>query len=746
MRKLEGSFDDIAIIGMAGRFPEADTLQIFWDNILSRRDSIRKLPQSRLAELQPIIGSIPSLKLKAGYLEQVTFFEPEIFKISQEEASYLDPQHRLLLELVEEAILDSGYNPEKLTDKSVGVFNAASRNNYSKQAYSGSPMAFISGISSSGAGRIAYKYDFHGPVLTIDTACSSALVALYSACQNLWLGECELAIVGGVEIILHLTDDSQEDGLTFISNSQQIRSFDKAADGTVTGEGGGIVLLKLFNKAIEDRDNIHAIIKGIAVNDDGARSNGIISPSSRGQAEVIKKAVRNAGIDPLTISYFEANGMGTKLGDPVEIEGLQLAFSEFGYQKQVIPLGSVKPNIGHLNSAAGMASLLKTILALKNQTIPPMINYLEANPLINFADSPCFVNTKSQYWKSQSVRRAGISSVGMTGTNGYVILEETARRTSPIGLSQTDQSLTVHTIILSARTEKSLKLMAAELQTYLQNNSELEIKDIAYTLNVGRRNYPNKVVVSAKNREELITKLSQIVVGDRLITEIKPIELRPIFIFPDIEDFQIGQTEQLAKENPLYAYHLDRIKDQITNEAEKMAGKRLEYFCGLSALVETLKIYSLKPQAVLGFGSGDILADLVMDECTEKEALTRLCSHRSEAIDIPLDKVREIFENILKADFNTFYIIFPTSRLAELCARVLTGKKAESLILSEGFGTFDSELTRLIKNGLQIDWDKVYQGQQPYRVSLPTYAFDRKSYLARPERFYTPEVQKPDSD
>lgn len=471
MKNCNYKDNDIAIIGMSGKVSEANDLDEFWLNLISGQESIREFPQSRRKELEKIIPQINDMDFsRAGYLDNILLFEPEIFGLSHEESKYIDPQHRLLLELVEEAILDSGYNPKQLSGKKVGVFLGENGVNYIERIVdSSSPMKFVNSVASSNAGRIAYTYNFCGPALTFGSACSSSLVAIHYACQNLSLGEADFAIAGASELSLFPEEKKSIDKQSVMSIEQKVRAFDRDADGTASGEGGGIVVLKLLKRALEDGDNIHAIIKGSAVNSNGSRSNGIAAPSEKGQADVILDAIQKSQIESRSISYIETHGTGTKVGDPIEVLGISRALDSLNYKRQSVAITSLKTNIGHLDSASGIAGLIKTTLMLKNKIIPATLNFDNPNPLINFISSPVYVNNAMKEWNAQGVRRAGVTSLGLIGTNCHIILEE-----APFAEDQ-ETVIGKNIVFLSARTEKSLELMIEKLNKYLSHNRHLSI-------------------------------------------------------------------------------------------------------------------------------------------------------------------------------------------------------------------------------------------------------------------------------
>lgn len=367
--------------------------------------------------------------------------------------------------------------------------------------------------------------------LIIDTACSSGLVALHVAIESMQNGDCEMAIVGGASIKIDLPNKVHGD-FGVMSPTGKCRSFSADADGTVGGEGIIAFLLKPLEKAITDHDNIHSIIKGSAVNQDGARSNGLTAPSPIAQKEVIQAAWQNAKVDPLSISYIETHGSATKLGDPIEITGLTDAFKNFTTEKGCCPIGAVKTNIGHLGNVAGLAGLLKTVLCLKYRKIPSIVNFTEANPYIDFDNSPVFVNTELRDCNVEGSvpLRAGVSSFGLSGTNCHVVLEE-ASEANNFEMVELERD---HLIVLAGYTKNVLQQKLDDLKEYLKNHSEVNLTDLSFTLINGRRHYDNyRCALVAKDREELLNKLSTV----RLEPVDKRIEeISAIFLLPDYQD------------------------------------------------------------------------------------------------------------------------------------------------------------------------------------------------------------------
>ncbi|WP_459212986.1 SDR family NAD(P)-dependent oxidoreductase [Aquimarina rhabdastrellae] len=517
---------DIAIVGMAGRYPKAKNMDDFWSNLIQGRDCIEDIPDTRFGQRSQ---NKFSEKYRGGFIDDIDKFDSLFFNISPREAEYLDPQERLFLEVAWETIEDAGYYPETLveenTPRNIGVYVGAVWTLYqvlgTEEKLKGnlvSPSSHLWGI----ANRVSYAFNLSGPSLPIDTACSSSLSALHLACEAIYRGECSGAIVGGVNLDVHQSKIDINKGGGALSEDGVCRTFGKGANGYVAGEGVGAVFIKPLDKAVNDGDNIYGVIKGTAINH-GGKTSGFMVPSPKSQAKVIKEALKNAKVDARSIGYVEAHGTGTELGDPIEISGLTSAFEEYNVDKQECPIGSVKTNIGHLEAAAGIVGLHKVLLQMKYRKHVPSLHSSELNPFIDFKNSPFYVEQSVKEWKPkiidgiQQPLRAGISSFGAGGANAHVIIEEYA---TPIE-QQKDQTQKFEEYIfpLSARNENQLRETANRLFLFIQKDllgeDRLSCKDIAHTLQIGRRSFDRRVVIIAKTKKELVQKLTLFVEGKK---------------------------------------------------------------------------------------------------------------------------------------------------------------------------------------------------------------------------------------
>jgi acyl transferase domain-containing protein/thioesterase domain-containing protein/acyl carrier protein len=498
----EGATLGIAIVGMAGRFPGASNLDAFWRNLSGGVESISTLSDADLlaAGVSPALLANPRYVRARGRIDGVADFDASFFGMSPREAATTDPQHRIFLELAWEALEHAGIDPARFQG-SIGVYGGAAADGYLLHHLApnralmeslGALSPVIGNDKDHLTTRVAYKLDLRGPSITVQTACSTSLVAVQLACQALLGYQCDAALAGGVSIGFPQGTGHLHQAGNILSPDGRCRAFDAAAQGTVAGDGAGIVVLRRLADALADGDPILAVILGAAVNNDGSAKVGYTAPSVDGQAEVIAMAHAVAGINAGSVSYVEAHGTGTALGDPIEITALTQAFRAGTEARGFCGVGSVKPSIGHLNTAAGVASLIKTVLALHHESLPPSLHFEVPNPAIDFASSPFVVNAALIPWpRAAAPRRAGVSSFGFGGTNAHVVLEEAPLRPA------TGPSRSLQLLVLSARTSAALDAATANLATHLERHPEQDLADVAHTLESGRRAFAHRRVVLA---------------------------------------------------------------------------------------------------------------------------------------------------------------------------------------------------------------------------------------------------------
>jgi acyl transferase domain-containing protein/thioesterase domain-containing protein/acyl carrier protein len=506
----------IAIVGMAGRFPGSRDIAEFWRNL---KDGVEAIRQFSDAELRAAGVSDDELAepdyVKSGVvLQDLDMFDAAFFGFSPRDAAIMDPQHRVFLECAWEALEDAGHVPESFKG-SIGVYAGSGMNSYmiynllTNHALVKSAGLFL--IRQTGndkdvlATRVSYELNLHGPSINVQTACSTSLVAVHLACQSLLNQECDMALAGGVTIEFpHGRGYTYREG-EILSRDGHCRAFDADASGTVFSSGAGMVVIRRLEDALADHDTIYAVILGSAINNDGSRKVGYLAPSVDGQAEVIAEALGVAGVKASDISYVETHGTGTRVGDPIEVKALTQAFRESSQARGYCAIGSLKTNIGHLDTAAGVASLIKTALALRHRQIPPSLHFRKPNPLIDFQDSPFFVNDHLTEWKSdRGPRRAGVTSLGIGGTNAHVVLEE-----APSVEERATSKRPYQLLVLSAKTAPALEQASRNLGTYLQEHRELQLQDVAYTCQSGRKPFAHRRVLAVATNEEACALLGK---------------------------------------------------------------------------------------------------------------------------------------------------------------------------------------------------------------------------------------------
>jgi acyl transferase domain-containing protein/acyl-CoA synthetase (AMP-forming)/AMP-acid ligase II/NAD(P)-dependent dehydrogenase (short-subunit alcohol dehydrogenase family)/SAM-dependent methyltransferase/aryl carrier-like protein len=507
--------EPIAIIGMSCRFPGASSPEEFWEKLLEGYDAICEVPLDRW-NMDAFYDPDPNAPGKSycrhgGFLEGVDQFDPQFFGISPREAIHMDPQHRLLLEVSWEALERAGHIPERLEGSSTGVFVGITLNDYvymvqqstSISAESSQAFGVTGGPLNAAAGRLSYTFGFTGPSVALDTACSSSLVAIHQACQSLRLGECSMALAGGVNLILTPGSMVVTAKARMLSADGHCKTFDASADGIGRGEGCGIIILKRLSDALADGDPIQAIIRSSAVNQDGP-SAGFTVPNGNSQQQLIRKALSQADINPIEVSYIEAHGTGTSLGDPIEVTALGEVFGQERSPEDPLLVGSVKANIGHLESAAGISGVIKVILALQHEKIPPHHHLKELNPKINWSKFPIQVPAEVKPWGRNKRRRiAGISSFGGSGTNAHVILEEAPANK---GEQKTNIERPLHLLTISAKGPEALQQLVFSYLSYLDKTEET-FADICYTANSGRRHFPYRLAMTARSQVEAQERL-----------------------------------------------------------------------------------------------------------------------------------------------------------------------------------------------------------------------------------------------
>jgi amino acid adenylation domain-containing protein len=636
---LEG----IAIVGLAGKFPGADDLNAFWQRLMQAEDGIATFAKEDLSPEEP--ANDPDYVPRRGVLHQPEWFDASFFGMSPKEAEVTDPQQRLFLEACYHALEDASVDPTR-SNGSIGVYAGMSSNSYFQsqvefnseiRQQAGPELVMIGNEKDYLATRVAYKLNLRGPALNIYTACSTSLVAICQAVNGLQSFQCDVALAGGVSVKF-----PQERGYLYqeggiVSPDGHCRTFDERAQGTIFSNGLGVVVLKRIEDAVRDGDRIYAVIKGAAINNDGADKASFTAPSVGGHAEVISLAQALGGIEPDTIDYIEAHGTATPIGDPIEIAGLTEAFRAGGCTRTgFCAIGSAKSNFGHMDAAAGVVGLIKTALALYHRTIPASLHFTKANQTLGLEESPFYVNTKTTAWKRQDhPRRAGVSSFGVGGTNAHVVLEEAPEAPA------SDAGRSSQILLLSAKNEPALDQLREQLAQHL--STEINLADVAATLQSGRQVFSHRLALAASTREEAMEALAG-AAGKDYFTQLQAERKVPLaFLFPGQGSQHIGMGASLAQEEsayrdalleccellkPLLDIDLSTLLNPPQEKAELAERQLAEtrytqpaLFVTEYALAQLLMSWGVKPAIMLGHSAGEYVAACLAGVMSLSDAL-----------------------------------------------------------------------------------------------------------------------------
>lgn len=710
---------DIAIIGVAGRFPEADDLSAFYSNLKEGRDSVRALGEERMRRTSlPVSDDYQVM----GYLDNIDLFDHAFFKLSPAEAENMDPHQRLALELVYETLENAGYNPFSLAGSATAVYMADNVLEYYQLAEKYDPTLLTGNLNAITAGRIARFFDLRGEALMIDTSCSSSLVAIHHACLTLTSGDIDQAIVCGVKIRLFPGRKVNAFNVGIGSPDGKTRSYAAGAGGTGTGEAGGCILLKPLQKAIQDRDIVHAIIKGTAVNQDAALSGSLTAPSSSAQAEVLKKAWRKAQIDPCSITYIEGHGTATKLGDPIEVEGIDMAFSAYTTQKKCCALSSLKSNIGHTDTAAGIAGLIKALLSLRHKKLFPAVHFDKPNPFIDFENSHLFVNTVLREWQPGPgiPRRAGISSFGLSGTNCHVVLEE-----APITATPESTMGKRYPFPISGLTGISLQSNIKKLKDWLTDTPdhipEPAFQAVSYTLCMGRPHFPFRAIVLADSLPGLCRQLNSLLAEEQPITRKETL----YFIFSHNELIHPTLIEGMYRIYPEFSAAMDDCHAMAENK-DALGNMGFRIFSFQYALYNLLKTKGILTRQLLGEGIGEITIATITGAISLREAVGKAVDFQGHLATDLAAKCRQFIQQTEK-DGLVMVELGPLTRISAAFHEIRHQKNIEVL----GIGAENPDVLPDLFSGLYrahypFDWATFFTIEDQIRIELPTYAFDRK--------------------
>ncbi|WP_457030736.1 type I polyketide synthase [Kitasatospora sp. P5_F3] len=630
--ETEDGTEAIAVVGIAGRLPGAPTIEAFWRNQRDGVESVSRFSTQQLADAgwPKEMLAHPDYVPAAAVIEDADHFDREFFGYTREQAEISDPQQRIFAEAVWHALEDTGHDPSRF-DGAVGVYAGCFANKYlplnllANAKFRGSMAAFSARPYNDKdflATRAAYLCDLRGPAITVQAACSTSLVAIHLACQALLGHECDMALAGGVALPVPLIGGYPVVAGGIFARDGHCRPFDAASSGTVPGYGVTVVALRRLSDALADNDNIRAVILGSAVNNDGSAKFGFNAPSMQAQAEVIATAQTVAGVRPESIGYIEAHGTGTPLGDPIEVAGLTKAFNTD--ERGFCAIGSAKANIGHLDAAAGAAGFARAVLALEHGEIPPSINFDTPNPALLLDRTPFYVPTTVRPWpRGTTPRRAGVSAFAVGGTNAHVVLQEapTPRATTP---QVRDRQL----LVLSARTGKALADAAANLADRLHRQGDLDLADVAHTLQVGRRGFPLRRHLVCRDRAEAITALRALARPGTVDTTGDLNARQVVFMFPGSASYRPDAASGIHRSEPVFAQEVDRCAElarpllgydlrgllspsgwdgpQVGHDDPR--GTAAAAFSLQWALAQLWQSWGVRPAAMIGEGDGEYVA------------------------------------------------------------------------------------------------------------------------------------------
>ena len=653
----------IAIIGMAGRFPGANGLDAFWRLLRDGAEALETFSDADLLEcgVSPADLADPNYVRRGTVLQDPLMFDAAFFGTAPREAEIMDPQHRLFLECAWEAMEHAGYGPGTSAGV-VGVYGGASLNTYLLTQIARNPglIASVGGYQLMLGNdkdflctRVSYKLELRGPSMTVQTACSTSLVAVEVACRALQCGDCDMALAGGVSISFPERSGYRFQEGMILSPDGHCRPFDAGAAGTRPGAGAGIVVLKRLRDALADRDTIHAVIRGIAVNNDGADKIGYTAPSIDGQIEVIATAQALAEVEPGSITYAETHGTATKLGDPIEFAALRAVFAQAAAPAGFCRLGALKANLGHLDAAAGVAGLIKTVLALQHHTVPPMVNFTVPNPALAMADSPFSASPAPSPWHSEGPRRACVSSFGIGGTNAHAVLEEAPLTPSVAGGGEPQL------LVISAKTETALERAGERLAAHLAAHPEQDLADIAWTLQVGRQPFAHRRALVASTHAEAVSSLSKRTPSPGTTGTVEGASRPVAFMFSGQGSQYAGMGAALYRTRAVYQEAIDRCAAllepllgldirTVLFSSEDAALARTELtqptlFCTQYALAELWRTQGVAPRAMIGHSIGEYTAAVLAGVMSLPDALRVVAARGRLMAAMPAGSMASVF-------------------------------------------------------------------------------------------------------
>ncbi|GCE29298.1 hypothetical protein KDA_47820 [Dictyobacter alpinus] len=804
----------LAIVGMAGRFPGANTIHGFWQNLRTGTKSIQHFSEQELlaAGVDPEMLKLPNYVRAGAILEGAEYFDADFFGYTPREAELTDPQHRVFLECTYEALQDAAYDIETYPGL-ISVFGGSALSPYFVRGLTGNQpfdeanlvQISVGNERDSLASAISYKLNLRGPSLGIQTFCSTSLVAVHLACQSLLNYDCDIALAGGVAIAMPQINGYLYEEGGILSPDGECRTFDANGAGSVMGNGAAVVVLKRLEEAIEDGDQIYSVILGTHINNDGSRRVSYTAPGLEGQSAVIAQAISNAGVDIETISYIEAHGTATMLGDQIELAALKKAFALRTQKKHFCALGSLKPNVGHLDRASGVSGLIKTALALKHQELPPSLNFEKTSPDIDLANSPFYVNTSLADWQASpdNPRRAGVSSFGLGGTNAHVVIEE-----APL-LPASMPAQPWQLLVLSAKTATALDNVQQRLLHAIQTEPEANLANIAYTLQVGRTMFNHRRFLLCRDRADALTQLST--QSSTLPSLHQTVRNRALtLLFPATAHFEATSAQSWYQEDVLFRATVDGYYQRIhqlpdcaeysfssPQTRQEMAVAALVLAC---SQVQLLLKWGMTLTAVSGTAYGlDAAAALAGQLSLEDAVQLTITRAKIDAGALPAEALSALIQQLHWQTGDIPYLSQATgttlskqqeasaavwlhdnqfaSRLPGHLCQLLSGP--ENVLVTLG----DDQLVAQIKSaptylpayaervipwqsntgpvgraqllnvlgylwlsGVSIEWSQGYTDEQRRRVSLPTYPFEHKRFWIEDKALAAPQVHKKEPD
>jgi amino acid adenylation domain-containing protein len=709
----------IAVIGMVGRFPGANSVDELWENLCAGREAITFFEKDEISGIvDPVLLDDPNYVRAKGVMAGVDLFDAGFFQISAREAEMMDPQARIFLELAHQALENAGYAVEE--NNKIGVYAGSADNTYFEKHLSGRSdildrfgefQTHLVNDRDYLPTKASYKLNLKGPSISISTACSTSLVAIIQAYQGLLTHQCDVALAGGVSIMPpQNTGYLYQEGSIFTPDGH-CRPFDANAQGTSFNNGAGIVVLKRLEEAIADGDRVYAVIKGVGINNDGSDKVSFTAPSISGQMGAILQAQQEAGVDPASISYIEAHGTATPIGDPIEVEALTQAFRTKTDAKQFCGIGSIKSNLGHLTAAAGVAGFIKTVLALYHRQVPPSINFDQPNPHIDFANSPFYVNSQLRDWPAAgTLRRAGVSSFGGGGTNAHVILEESLQTIS------SSSSRPYQLLLLSGKTTTAIDQLTTDLQNYLQRNPDQDLADIAYTLQQGRKRFNHRRFVVCHSSAEALENLATLpphLTHSRRCAQSSP---EVVFIFPGQGSQYVNMGINLYRQELVFQQAVDScakilqplldqdirelIYPEITQQSdssqllEQTRYTQPALFTIEYALAKLWQSWGIQPTAMVGHSIGEFVAACLAGVFSLADALQLVAARGKLMWDLPAGSMLSVrmpvaeLEPMLSAELSiaainsrSLCVVSGTTPAIEQLQQVLTAKEVVCKLL-----------------------------------------------------------------